>query len=135
MATAVYPGVYQPAPMSTPKQQGQIKSSRPPVNIIEFPEYYQVEMPAPGFRNNDFSVKTRDSSLSIIGNKRYANVDNEAHYHRHGFQAQYISRHVKLPANADTEFGTADYKNGVLNVYLYKTSSPVHHQQSIIIVY
>ena len=102
---------------------------------MEFPDYYLVEMPAPGFQKNDFFIKTLGSSLLIIGNKKCSNTINEAHYHHHDFRYQYITRNVDLPANADTEFGTAEYKNGILYIYLYKTICPVQNQQNFIIVY
>lgn len=60
---------------------------------------------------------------------------NAARYRHHGFHYRYIARNVDLPADADTEFGTAEYKNGILNIYLYKTSCPLENRQNFIIVY
>jgi len=133
-APAVYPGLYQP--VFTKEQDSiKIKGSKPPVNIIEFPDYYLVEMPAPGFQKEEFLVKTQGCSLLIAGKKKCANISEEAHYHHHGFNSRYITRNVDLPGDADTEFGTAEYKNGVLYIYLYKTSYPLPNHQSFIIVY
>lgn len=102
---------------------------------MEFPNHYEVEMPAPGFQKEDFLVKTQGCSLMIAGYKKCSNTIQEARYHHHDFRYQYITSRVDLPTNADTEFGTAEYKNGILYIYLYKTTCPVQNHQSFIIVY
>jgi HSP20 family protein len=131
---SIYPGIYQPS-FSKEQELIKIKSSRPPVNIIEFPDCYEIEMPAPGFNKDDFIIKSQGCSL-IIGVIRKKNETLEnAQYRQHGFNYRHISRSVDLPADADTEFGTAEYKNGVLSIYLYKTSFPVQNHQNFIIVY
>lgn len=131
---SIYPGIYQP--VFTKEHKGaKIKGSKPPVNIMEFPDYYEIEMPAPGFQKGDFFVKTNGCSLLIVGNKKCLDITGEARYHKHGFPCRYVNRSVDLPNDADTEFGTAEYTNGVLTIYLYKTSCPVQNHQNIIIVY
>lgn len=133
-AASIYPGIYQPA-FTKEQEVLKIKGIKPPVNIIEFPDYYQVEMPVPGFQKDDLLVKTQGCSLLIIGYKRRSNTIGEAHYHEHSFRYQYITRNIDLPRDADTEFGAAEYKNGVLYIYLYKTSYPSPNHQNFIIVY
>ncbi len=131
--TAVYPGIYQPR---DEKGLGlRRKSTKTPVNIIEFPDYYQIEMPAPGFKNDEFFITSHGCSLFIAGRKRAAAKNNDACYRLHGFDYDYISRKIDLPTDADTDFGTAEYKNGVLYVYLYKTGFPVQKYHNFIIVY
>ena len=132
-ATSIYPGIYQPV---FTKEQASLKVQRttPPVNVLEFPDYYEIEMPAPGFTKDDFIIKTYGCSLLIVGHKK-ADKIRPAQYRHHGFHARYIARNVELPANADTEFGTAEYKNGILSIYLYKTNYPVENHQNFIIVY
>ncbi|THU39545.1 Hsp20/alpha crystallin family protein [Niastella caeni] len=133
-AASIYPGIYQPV-FTKEQEQLKIKGSKPPVNIIGFSDYYQIEMPAPGFRKEDFFIKTQGCSLVIVAYKKCCDATNEAHYHHHGFHCRYISRSVELPGDADTEFGTAEYKNGILYIYLYKTNYPVQNAQNFIIVY
>ncbi|WP_143774101.1 Hsp20/alpha crystallin family protein [Niastella vici] len=131
---SIYPGIYQPV-FTREQEPIQVKNSKPPVNIIEFPDYYQIEMPVPGFQNNNFFIKTQGCSLLIVARKEFSNAIEEAHYHLHGFRYQYITRNIDLPHDADTEFGTAEYKNGVLYIYVYKTSCPMQNNQNFIIVY
>lgn len=133
-AASIYPGIYQPA-FTKEQKLIKIKRSRPPVNVIEFPDYYQIEMPAPGFNKDDFSIKSRGCSLLIAGSKELAGEAGNVHYRQHGFPNKRILRNVDLPADADPEFGTAEYKNGVLSIFLYKTTYPVQNHESVIIVY
>lgn len=133
-AASIYPGIYQPV-FTKEQEPISIKASKPPVNIIEFPDYYQVEMPAPGFKKEDFFIKAQGHSLVILGYIKCSDTIKEACYRHHGFRCRYISRSVDLPGDADTEFGTAEYKNGILYIYLYKTSYPVQNYQNFIIVY
>lgn len=132
-AAAIYPGIYQPAFTNEPASF-RVQSSRPPVNVLEFADYYEIEMPAPGFTKDDFLVKTQGCSLLIIGHKK-TDIIKPAQYRHHGYHARYITRSVDLPANADTEFGTAEFKDGILRIYLYKTNYPVENRQNFIIVY
>jgi HSP20 family protein len=131
---SIYPGIYQPV-FTKEEEVVKIKSSKPPVNIMEFPDYYEIEMPAPGFQKDDFFLKTNGCSLAIVGYKRCQEKTGEARYHQHDFQCRYITRHIDLPNDADTEFGTAEYKNGILYICFYKTSFPVQNRQNLIIVY
>jgi len=131
---SIYPGIYQP--VFTKEQEAvKIKGSKPPVNILEFPDYYEIEMPAPGFQKGDFFIKTNGCSLLIVGYKRCFDNTGEARYRQHDFPCRYVTRSIDLPNDADTEFGTAEFKNGVLYIYLYKTSCPVQNHQNTIIVY
>ena len=131
---AVYPGIYQPM-FTKGHDPIKIKGSKPPVNIIAFPDYYQIEMPAPGFQKEEFFIKTQGCSLLIIGNKKCPDINKEACYHHQDFHSRYITRSVDLPDDADTEFGTAEYKNGVLYIYLYKTNYAQPNHQNFIMVY
>ena len=130
----IYPGIYQPV-FTKAQEVVKTKVSKPPVNIIEFPDYYEIEMPAPGFQKDDFFVRTHGCSLLVVGYKKCLAKTDEARYHQHDFQCRYITRTVDLPNDADTEFGTAEYKNGVLNIYLYKMAYPAQNHQNFITVY
>lgn len=131
---SIYPGIFQPS-FSREQELIKIRGSKPPVNILEFPDYYEIEMPAPGFNRDDFLIKSQGCSLLITGNKKLVSRPDDALYRQHGFNYRRITRNVDLPADADTEFGTAEFKNGVLSIYLYKTTYPVQNHQNFIIIY
>jgi len=131
---SIYPGIYQPV-FTKEQEVVKIKGIKPPVNIMEFPDYYEIEMPAPGFQKDNFFIKTNGCSLLIVGYKKCPDKTDEGQYHQHDFHCRYVTKSIDLPNDADTEFGTADYTNGVLHIYLYRTSCPVQNHQNSIIVY
>jgi HSP20 family protein len=132
---SIYPGIFQLVNEDGLLKTRGIKAFKPPVNIIEFSDYYQIEMPAPGFKREEFYIRTFGCSISIIGKKITAAKLKDTKYHDSSFNHDFLNRKVDLPADADTDFSTAEYKNGVLYIYLYKSNYPVSRQQSNIIVY
>jgi HSP20 family protein len=135
--SSIYPGVFQ---LTESREEGLLKMSggkafKPPVKIIEFFDYYEIEMPAPGFKNDDFFIKTCGCTLSILAKKAMPAKINEAKKHDSSFCHDLLNTKVDLPADADTDFGTAEYKNGILNIYLYKSGCPVSNRSNVIIVY
>jgi HSP20 family protein len=112
-----------------------IKAFKPPVNVIEFSDYYQIEMPAPGFKKEEIYIKTYECSLSIIGKKITPAKIIDVKYHDSSFCYDFLHRKIDLPADVDTDFGTAEYKNGILYIYFYKSNYPVSKHQNKIIVY
>lgn len=134
---SIYPGIFRLLKSSEEgllKTRG-LKAFKPPVNIIEFFDCYQIEMPAPGFKNDEFFIKTYGCSLSIIAKKALPAKHKDATYRDSSFSHDFLNRKVDLPADADTDFGTAEYKNGILNIYLYKSNYPASKGQNLIIVY
>lgn len=134
---SIYPGIFQLMKGNEEGllKTGGIKAFKPPVNIIEYPDYYQVEMPAPGFKKEELFIKTYECSLSIVGRKITPPDPNDSNYHERSFCHDFLHRKIDLPADVDTDFGTAEYMNGILNIYLYKSSYRVGKHQNNIIVY
>lgn len=139
-SNSIYPGIYEPMQrkeeqwMSGQTEKG-IKEFKPPVNIIELPDHYRIEMPAPGFGRDDFFITTHGCILSIGAIKTQSHKRKEERHRFYGFQCDCIKKDIQLPTNVDTEFGTAEYRNGILYIYLYKSSYPVKNERGQIIVY
>jgi len=115
--TSVYPGIYQPLQDKESELTNE-EEIRPPVNIIEMPDHYRIEISAPDFEKDDFFIMTNKCSLSVVAIKR--NI---------------IKAVINLPADVDTDFGTAEYKNGMLYIFLYRSIYPVQSRKSQIIVH
>ena len=118
---SIYPGIYQPPKGNKSKLMNdkEMKPLAPPVNIFEQPGHYRIEMAAPDFERNNFFIRTYQGSLLITARNRNSMVKQD----------------VGLPTDADTDFGTAEYKNGMLYIYLYRGSCPGQNRHSQIIVY
>jgi HSP20 family protein len=69
---------------------------------------YKIEMAVPGARREDFIINVHDNVLFIAALPRNNNDS--------------IEQHLVLPSNADSEFASAEYRQGLLNLYISKTN-------------
>lgn len=122
----IYPGMYNPMQWNEQELKKSNKKGaqafKPPVNIVELPDHFRVEMPAPGFKREDFFITTDGYSLSIEATKRQTHKSKDERYRCHSFHCDCIKREIDPPADIDTDFGTAEYSSGILYIYLYKSS-------------
>ncbi len=136
----IYPGHYVPL-FSEAEVASEIKHAQdlngniPPAVTKEFSEAYTVSIFIPGMRREDFL-------LTIINNVLTVSLLHKEHIVIEGGDFQWcksgcscFERSMEVPENADTEFISAEYKAGVLQIYLPKTSSPVYSQYTRIVVY
>jgi HSP20 family protein len=124
--TSVYPGEYEPLPwqreLSDILKKKEEKGGKPGINIGDLPYYYRIMIPMPGFCREDFFVKTDGRILSIAAISKMPG--NE-----------WFKRDILLPEDVDTDFGVAEYRNGILSVCLFKAHHPPENRPGHIIVY
>jgi HSP20 family molecular chaperone IbpA len=137
---SVYPGEYAPVPWEEKEMLDaiDIKGSRivrPPVNISELEDHYKVEMAVPGFKAGDFHINTNGCVLTIAALNKKPVTPGEEHYHIRSFACERIHRRITLPVNTDTNFMAAEYRDGILAIYFFKTRSPAINQPGRIVVY
>lgn len=134
----VYPGKYQPMSFDisevrfAPKPE---EMNRGLSNIIECEGFYKVEIVVPGHTKDDFVLTTDNDLLNVIAIKRKAVTNGEPLYHSHGFNYDIFQYSVTLPAKASTDFVSAEYKAGILTVFLPRSSDEVSNSFHQIIVY
>ena len=137
--STIYPGEYQPILGQDKELSDELKSgtgvTNPPVNVVMLNGYYRVEMPAPGFKREDFQITTNGELLSVRGITRKHSKNIDAIPGFHGFHYKCIKRDIVLPFDVDTEFATAEYANGILCICLFRTNFPAMNRPSHIIVY
>ncbi|MHB1846871.1 MAG: Hsp20/alpha crystallin family protein [Deltaproteobacteria bacterium] len=94
------------------------RSVWPRADIYEDPEGLQLKFEVPGLEPKDVKVTLAENTLTIAGERKLDHEDKQENYHRieHSYGA--FERSFTLPANLDTEKVRADYKNGVLHVFL-----------------
>ena len=97
-------------------------NSLPAVNIKETPEYFLVEMAAPGMEKKDFKIELDGSALTISSEKQNEAEENDGeNYSRREFSYQSFYRTFHLPkevVNADKI--KAKYENGLLSLEIPK---------------
>jgi len=93
----------------------------PPVNIIEKPGQYELQISAPGFEKGDFKVSLDQDVLTISTEKKEESKTEEGHKMiRREFNYRSFKRSFTLDDKIDGEAISAKYENGILNLTLPK---------------
>jgi HSP20 family protein len=96
-------------------------TSIPSVNIKEDQEGFEVDMAAPGFSKEDFSIELNNNLLTISSEKKVENETKEGQqFTRREFSYQSFSRSFTLPNIVEGDKIQAKYNNGVLSVLIPK---------------
>jgi HSP20 family protein len=138
---STYPGEYKPVPRKFDTLPEELSkphegASSPAYNICESPEYYKIELAAPGLKREDFFVNINEHGhLSISALHKDPNrIENEK-YCKHTFNYECFNRELLLPENVDTDFNKAEYNAGILSIWFLKTEKPYQKRASMIVVY
>ncbi|MGZ8536921.1 MAG: Hsp20/alpha crystallin family protein [Flavisolibacter sp.] len=136
---SVYPGIYE-RPLSEKELEEELNKTgvevkAPHAHMQQFHDYYRIEMAVPGYNKESLFIHIKDHVLSIAGlNKKQPgktmadNSEDNAH-------SECFIRNIILPGNADTDFVTAEYNNGILHIYLSTSNQPCKNGSREIIVY
>jgi HSP20 family protein len=135
-----YPGEYIPFPLALDELLDELGKQHegttiPLVNIVEFPDFFTVEIAVPGLKKEDFHVSINGSTLSIY----VLHKEPEEHtkvYLQHDFNYCCFKKDINLPDKFITEFLYARYCDGILSISLPKANEPlIHHGVTRIMVY
>ena len=97
----------------------------PPVNISELPDAYKVDVAIPGIRREELLVHIEGNVLFIRVLHKETGLTAVPTFQLHEFNYVCFERHIDLPANADSAFMSAEYKAGILQVIIPKTTCPI----------
>ncbi len=104
-------------------EEGQATPLVPPLNIAETDEGYEVTVDLPGMKPEDVNVEMQDGQLTISG-KRESEVEEKGKtFHRIEKQYGEFRRVIALPNTIDALNINAEYKEGVLHVFLPKSNA------------
>lgn len=93
----------------------------PSADITETKKEYLVKAELPDVDKEDIHVLVRDGILTIEGERKHSDEEEDETYHRvESFYGQFF-RSFKLPSNVDESKIKADSKKGVLRVHLPKS--------------
>lgn len=92
----------------------------PPVNIVEKPASYQVELSAPGFEKADFAIKLEGNILNISTDKKEETKEENDKVIRKEFTYKGFKRSFTIDEKIDAENIAAKYENGILKLELPK---------------
>lgn len=108
--------------------------SQPSVNIVENENGYRLEVAAPGFSKNEFTVDVDQHVLTISGEKKSEQKEEKENYTRKEFSYSSFKRAFTLPETIDAENIVAGYENGILNIALPKKVEAKKEQKKTITV-
>jgi len=97
--------------------------SQPAVNVTETNEAFKVELAAPGFDKQDFSLNVEQDQLIVTAQKAEKTVAGEPvkdRVLRREFRYESFKRSFKLPNTVNQDSISAVYENGILNIELPK---------------
>ena len=89
----------------------------PPLNVFRQGEDIVIVTELPGVRKEDISIDVKNRTIRIAGAKSVAYGD-KASLHRRERLAGSFDRAITLPLEIDAERVKAEYRNGVLALFL-----------------
>jgi HSP20 family protein len=137
---SVYPGDYVPL-LKAEEMQDELKffnegeMTFPSANITELADTYKVELAVPGAKREDFLIQADENILSVSVVHKQLVQRNEEIFQLHEFDYNCCKRYIVLPDDAGAEFVSAEYKAGILCLYVPKVKEPVKNLHTTIVVY
>ena len=104
----------------------KLAGSRQRISIYELNDYFKIEVPIAGFKREEIHISIQNQVLTLCCERRQECTD---------VKRKSSKRKIILPENADIDFATAEYREGVVNIFLYKTCQPNHHRRVHVSVY
>jgi HSP20 family protein len=92
----------------------------PSVDVYEDVEGLRVTADLAGMDPKDVDIRIEDGVLSLQGERKLQKEEKQENYHRIETKYGRFSRTFTLPTSVDGEKVRAEFKNGLLNVYLPK---------------
>jgi HSP20 family protein len=94
--------------------------NQPAVNVVETDDSFKLELAAPGFDKQDFSVNIENDLLTVSATRETKSEETKERYTRREFAVASFKRSFKLPKTVNQDAISAVYENGILSVTLDK---------------
>ncbi len=94
----------------------------PSLDISETDKEYTVHVDLPGVKSEDVKLEIHDDRLSISGKRELVHKEEGKNYHRMERSTGEFFRTVVLPNTVDQDAIVADFRDGVLEVRLPKST-------------
>ena len=88
-----------------------------PANIYKNESHFVIELAAPGYSKEDFSINIEEQLLTVSAEEKVRETDDEK-FLRREFAMQGISKTFKVPKTVDVDNISAGYDKGILSVEL-----------------
>ena len=98
----------------------KVETFTPAVNEKVDEKGYYLEIDLPGVKKENIEISVNDGILTISGERKLEKKEEGENYTRIESFFGRFERSFKLPADADAENIEAEYKDGVLKVFIPK---------------
>lgn len=92
----------------------------PTVDVFENDEEIRLRAELPGMREEDVEITLENGTLSLQGEKKFEEQEENGHYRRVESRYGRFVRQFPLPSSVDAEKIDARFKDGVLHIRLPK---------------
>lgn len=138
--SSVYPGHYTPRPGKEAKtnenmQRPEAPDRIPLINFDEFEDHYKIEVAIPGVQQEDIFAYIDNRLLTILIADNICLEKACTASALHEFETGNKKRQLRLPPDADTELVSAEYRDGILDLYFPKNPKAIAGNRKQIIVY
>jgi HSP20 family protein len=89
----------------------------PPLNVFRKGDDYVIIAEVPGLKKSDLDIQVKDRTIRIAGTKSIDYAEN-AGLHRRERLAGRFDRAVSIPIEIDADKVKAEYRDGILALYL-----------------
>jgi HSP20 family protein len=93
------------------------------MDVAETDQAFEVKMDLPGVKAEDVDIQIDNNTLTVKGQRseETEEQDEEKQYHRIERYAGSFSRSVVLPSSINEDETSAEFKDGVLHIFIPKT--------------
>jgi HSP20 family protein len=98
------------------------RAAEPAVEISDTAEAVVVKAQVPGVNKDDLQVTITEHALTVKGEMKEEEKQDDKNYHRQEFRYGAFVRTIALPAPVQAEKATAQLKDGVLEVTMPKSA-------------
>ena len=102
------------------KESMRVMEWAPLVDITEDDKEYLIKADLPEVKKEDVKISVQDGVLVISGERKYEKEEKGKKYHRVERSYGSFERSFTVPADAEEEKVSAQFKDGVLQVHLPK---------------
>ena len=103
-------------------RSGESYGWTPAVDVFEDTEGVTFKFDLPEVEGKDVDVRLEDGTLTVRGERTLEREEKREGYHRIERAYGTFARSFSLPATLDPEKVTAEYKNGVLRIFVPRRS-------------
>lgn len=103
----------------------------PSVNVLEVDNGFRIELAAPGYKKEDFSLEVTKNKLTISAEVKEEKENKKERYTRREFRKASFSRSFNLHESVDGEKISAVFTDGILNIELPKNKEEKKKNRAI----